>query len=844
MKRVLLIIIAVCTVSISASAYDKNSFDSYLIYAERIAEANRDHEGYEALEVAVIEAEDLLESGGDFDAELLKLKSAVNTFFKTATGDAPVYVEYSGKPGSVDTWIDYGWTFGYTGSSGSNGWNFKNRSSDCGNSVEKWGSSTEINFASETIFDLPAGSYTINITAGGDADIAKAVISANSGEAEELDLSGAVTERKARFYFNSNIDSLQITITDLPECSGWVAFTDVYIQYSGEDALAPYRAAMNAAIEQAKAQADKMEEDVTAPHGVIETLRSLYGSYENVAYSTQAEYEAATAAINDAIQSAKDAESSFTDFINTGITASTILDTATGEAAQALQEVLTAQTQAANNAKTNDDIVTALNALNEAIRNYQYSIASEDNPVEIFNSGEIYSFNGWITGGTATANNGNNEWYISTRTSAPTGNVMEMWGGKSANYAKREITNAPEGLYELSVFIANSATCQLYFNGETSDIEVNESGATASKEFYMADPAEVLQFGVQSTTATWVAFNNMVLEYKGKDAQAAKRAEFQQKLQDAGDYIATLDGMLPKAILDNANDQLMEMDQDYDSVEEYQEAINKIAELIESVDACKDAFASAKELADTIQSLLDNHKNLPDADTWNNTNTQLSEVKDGLDKCESIEDIAATILIESLLYTEYGMAIASEEEPFCYTSSGDADDFDDWITGGTSESNNGNNLWYVTTRTSAPTGKFYEMWGSSATNYAYLEENLPAGLYKMEVNMASSEACEFYFNGATSPITASLEGAVVESEYFAIDENKTVQYGVQSTTANWVCFNNLKLYYCGKEIPEGINSVIGTRDIGDKDMFNLAGQKVDKAYKGIIIQNGRKVLQK
>ena len=48
MKRVLLIIIAVCTVSISASAYDKNSFDSYLIYAERIAEANRDHEGYEA----------------------------------------------------------------------------------------------------------------------------------------------------------------------------------------------------------------------------------------------------------------------------------------------------------------------------------------------------------------------------------------------------------------------------------------------------------------------------------------------------------------------------------------------------------------------------------------------------------------------------------------------------------------------------------------------------------------------------------------------------------------------------------------------------------------------------
>ena len=362
----------------------------------------------------------------------------------------------------------------------------------------------------------------------------------------------------------------------------------------------------------------------------------------------------------------------------------------------------------------------------------------------------------------------------------------------------------------------------------------------------MAEEASTLQFGIQSTTATWVAFNNMVLKYKGKDAVAAKRTEFQQLLQTAADYLASLDGEIPSSILDDANDKLLEMDQEYDSVEEYQQAINAVQELMANAEECATVYESIQADITQLSEKLNTHQNEPDAETWAGLSNRVNETALSAESSSSIEQLnECSLKLEAIAY-EFGFAIASPEEPFEYYTSGDATDFEGWITGGTSDSNNGNNLWYVTTRTSAPTGNFYEMWGSDATNYAYREATLPVGLYKLSVNIASSETCEFVFDVATSPIEAWGEGQIAESEYFGVLEEKTVQFGIQSVTANWVCFNNLTLLYLGSDIPDAIDGNEMTAEKNSQAVTTtITGINVAApAYPGIYIIGGKKVFVK
>ncbi|MBM6991969.1 MAG: hypothetical protein I3J02_01675 [Prevotella sp.] len=42
----------------------------------------------------------------------------------------------------------------------------------------------------------------------------------------------------------------------------------------------------------------------------------------------------------------------------------------------------------------------------------------------------------------------------------------------------------------------------------------------------------------------------------------------------------------------------------------------------------------------------------------------------------------------------------------------------------------------------------------------------------------------------------------------------------------------------------GINTVSSAQSLGDNAVYNLAGQKVDKNYKGVVIANGKKAIQK
>ncbi|MDE7117911.1 MAG: hypothetical protein K2O61_04625, partial [Bacteroidaceae bacterium] len=65
---------------------------------------------------------------------------------------------------------------------------------------------------------------------------------------------------------------------------------------------------------------------------------------------------------------------------------------------------------------------------------------------------------------------------------------------------------------------------------------------------------------------------------------------------------------------------------------------------------------------------------------------------------------------------------------------------------------------------------------------------------------------------------------------------------------DWVIFDDFQLFYLSgdtfKETLTGVEEVAAPVKKGDKAIYNLAGQKVDASYKGIVIQDGVKRLNK
>lgn len=92
-------------------------------------------------------------------------------------------------------------------------------------------------------------------------------------------------------------------------------------------------------------------------------------------------------------------------------------------------------------------------------------------------------------------------------------------------------------------------------------------------------------------------------------------------------------------------------------------------------------------------------------------------------------------------------------------------------------------------------------------------------------------------SGSTTTAPIQMEGIIPTS--FILRSN----YTVDSRRA-W--FDNLKIerVKAGAYDPSGIESVKTTAKAGNNAIYNLAGQKVGKDYKGLVIKNGRKLIQK
>ena len=164
---------------------------------------------------------------------------------------------------------------------------------------------------------------------------------------------------------------------------------------------------------------------------------------------------------------------------------------------------------------------------------------------------------------------------------------------------------------------------------------------------------------------------------------------------------------------------------------------------------------------------------------------------------------------------------------------------------------------------------FIECWRNGAVLddgriYQTLAAALPAGFYTLEAD-AHAVFQNGYPEGGIQGVTLMVtDGEKYWETPIAVDPDitsgtpkhfvvpfesdgtsvLTVGIRVQSTNANWLAADNFKLMYIGQTAPDAVENIAAATEKKTVVIYNLAGQRVQKAVRGLYIINGKKVLVK
>ena len=126
--------------------------------------------------------------------------------------------------------------------------------------------------------------------------------------------------------------------------------------------------------------------------------------------------------------------------------------------------------------------------------------------------------------------------------------------------------------------------------------------------------------------------------------------------------------------------------------------------------------------------------------------------------------------------------------------------------------------------------------------YTYAGMSMP-GTYSGQPMSATQQAaneyfpCGLYWNELTFVIPEEEQG------HLSIGICKPEDSDLAGK-GDWIVMDNWRLKYCGSNAdPDGINDVIKTPVKTSKEIFNLSGQKLKKAQKGVNIVDGKKILK-
>ncbi len=160
-----------------------------------------------------------------------------------------------------------------------------------------------------------------------------------------------------------------------------------------------------------------------------------------------------------------------------------------------------------------------------------------------------------------------------------------------------------------------------------------------------------------------------------------------------------------------------------------------------------------------------------------------------------------------------------------------------------------------------------ESW-HSAFNIMQTVSNVPAGIYELTAqgfyrqdNEVEEDAPKFFANGVNGavPVKTGEENGMSDASAsfsaglytidpirFTVKEDGMMYVGIfTESTSQWVIWDNFRLTYFGAEPEEPIVDAISEVSVKaeNKTIYNLKGQQVMNAQKGLYIINGKKVVK-
>jgi molybdopterin-binding protein len=144
---------------------------------------------------------------------------------------------------------------------------------------------------------------------------------------------------------------------------------------------------------------------------------------------------------------------------------------------------------------------------------------------------------------------------------------------------------------------------------------------------------------------------------------------------------------------------------------------------------------------------------------------------------------------------------------------------------------------------SEPTGCLYKFQPTvDGTVTAGIQLNLNKALYIVDGTFAEVTPKSYNL-----PAAADATGSqTLTDNKIPAKSNGTVTFDVKANGIYYLLCTGSKLGFFGFKFTTGTTGIsnLATENTKNAEIYNLAGQKVNKTYKGVVIQNGKKIINK
>ena len=436
------------------------------------------------------------------------------------------------------------------------------------------------------------------------------------------------------------------------------------------------------------------------------------------------------------------------------------------------------------------------------------------------------------------------------------------------------LSGAPKGVYEMNaqgfyrqdgddndnlpVFYANDKTVVFPVRTGTEN-NMNAAGASFAAGKYNADPifVEVTADGdltigakLEVNTMLWCIWDNFQLKYYGAEAtiDQAQNAAILAELQSLRDKAEELVGKVTDESVKKELEDALSSTADVSGAE----AINAAIALLKEVVAKAEAYIEAGAKLEKMKALIDATNFYTEA-ALNEYYTQWSEKY----QAGTLTTEEASALQDPTVVTGWHAPLTVDN--FLLSVWNTNPDFTDapyYINTWSIEGDNDGSGFHV---------PFFEYWTGDANSLAERTltatlENIPEGVYDVKAWVRVRESNNI--TDAPTGITMQVNdgealdvcaGSQIGTSQFYINEftaqGKVAEDGILKLNFNvaannnvsWLSFKNV--WYELNDVVTGIQTVNSDAKHSDA-IFNLNGQQVEKAVKGLYIMNGKKVLVK